>query len=158
MDLFRTIAFLPVVVLLACQGKPGEQPAQTAAGPSLQKIAIHDRAEADSLLKAGFDLLVIEDTYVVARVEPAEHTKIASMNLKATRAEESDLIQRLVKIPLDETHGVQPLVDLGMDVWQVKQDTVIAQAYDKYIREATEKGYQVLVVAKNVQEVAAKKN
>lgn len=147
---------------MACQNSSGElsetagSQKQETEGPQLQKVAIENTAQADSLINMGLDVIVVEETYVVVRVAPAEAEKISSMNLKSQTVQESELVQRLVKIAISKKEDVQVLIELGMDVWEVQADTVTAQVFDKHIRQAESKGYTVKVVAKNVLDTVKK--
>jgi hypothetical protein len=51
---------------------------------------------------------------------------------------------------------VQKIADLGVDIWEVQENVVVAQAYDKHIRQLQEIGLEVEVVADNSQTTVEK--
>lgn len=118
--------------------------------PQLRKIVIQNQSEVDSLRNLGLDVLVEEKDFVVVQMQPADTNAVQTANITTEPIRESDLVQRLVKIPIAQRDRVNELTSIGMDIWEVRQDTVVAQAYDKYIREARQKGFEVIVVAENV--------
>lgn len=116
----------------------------------LRKIPIQNSSEVDSLLHLGLEVIVEEEQFVVVRMQPADTNVVRAANITTQPIQESDLIQRLVKIPVEQQERVNELTEIGMDIWEVRQDTVIAQAYDKYIWEARERGFEVIITAENV--------
>lgn len=148
------VMFWVVVFSIGCQNNSGEQQgsekAVKYAGPQLKKIAIQAKAQADSLIEAGVDVIVVEEDYVVARLDEANEEQVQSMNLQAVPIKESDLVQRLVKIVIKDRLDSTELLEMGVDIWEVKGDTVIAQVFDKHIRLAEGKGYEVEVLERNV--------
>jgi hypothetical protein len=163
----QKISFLFLFIMwftIACQSSTGEQGKSGSSQqlqsdvPQMRKIPISAKAEADSLIQLGIDVIVVEDAYVVARLNQSDVAKIQSANLKTEPIQETDLIQRLVKIPVNDRSKVSELADLGMDIWEVKEDTVIAQVFDKHIREAEAKGFKVEIVARNVLDVVKKES
>ncbi|MFQ5709706.1 MAG: hypothetical protein ACE5HO_19810 [bacterium] len=124
--------------------------------PQLKKIPIQDKAQADSLLQQGFELIVVEDDYVIARLKPNQVSALGAAHVKIEPVEEADLVQRLVKIPVADDSTASKLANLGMDIWEVEKDTVVAQAFDKQIREAEAKGFAVKIVARNVLDTVKK--
>jgi hypothetical protein len=164
----RIISFLLFLLIIAgitgCQENSkkqiGEKPSQEMKydKPQIRKIPIRSRTQVDSLIQLGLELIVIEDTYVAARIVPEDSAKIKAASLKTEPIQEQELIQRLVRIPIKDKSQVSELADLGMDIWEVKQDTVVAQVFDNQIRDAEAKGFSVEIVAKNVLDVVKKKN
>jgi len=116
----------------------------------LRKIPIQSQGEVDSLLNLGLDVIVEEEDYVVVHMQPSDTNQVQAANITTKPIQESDLIQRLVKIPIEQRERVNDLTEIGIDIWEVRQDTVVAQAYDKYIREARQKGFEVIIVSDNV--------
>ncbi len=148
-------------IIAACQNNSGEQTGSSElqemiSSTQLMKIPIQEKAQADSLINSGIDVIVVEDTYVVARLIQEDQERIQMMNLKPELIEEIELVQRLVKIAIREKTDVAELIKLGIDVWDVKSDTVTAQVFDKHIRQAESKGYTVVIVARNVLDTVKK--
>jgi len=128
------------------------------SGPQLVKIPITDAAVADSLIKLNIDVVVIEEDYVIARLGGLEASNVQSMSLKMETIKETELMQRLIKIIMKNEYDLRELSDTGIDIWEVKGDTITAQAYDKYIRQIQAKGYSVEIVEKDVQNIIKKHN
>ena len=150
-----------LVFLLGCQSQT-EQTVQTVSqeyfnsGPQLVKISILNAAVADSLIRQGLDVIVIEDDYIIARIDSSESNLVQSMSLNMQTFKEKELLQRLIKIVINEQSDLQDLNSIGIDIWEVKGDTVLAQAFDKYIRQIEAKGYTIEIVEKNIQNVLKK--
>jgi hypothetical protein len=153
---------LVVVLLLflflqgfACQNS-GEPPPQAvsqaffAAGPKLVKIAVKDTALVDSLISQGVDVIVIADDHVIARLDGQSAARVQTMALSMKSIKEQELVQRLIRVVMRQQSDLSELASTGIDIWEVRGDTVIAQAYDKYIRQIQSKGYSVEIIAKNV--------
>ena len=119
-------------------------------GPQLKKIIIHGKEQADTLIEAGLDVIVVENNYVVVRLDEANEGKVRAMNLQTEPIQESDLVQRLVKIVIQDRLDTTTLLEMGVDIWEVKGDTVVAQVFDKHIRLAEEQGYRIEIVERNV--------
>lgn len=154
---------LIIGLIIACQSSTGEQAESRISQEikstmtQIKKIPINNKAEADSLIKLGIDVIVVEDNYVAARIQQGDLAKIQTTNYKTEPIREEELIQRLVKIPVEDNSKVTTLANLGMDIWEVKKDTVIAQVFDKQIREAEVKGFTVEIIARNVLDLVKKK-
>lgn len=144
------------LTVLGCQ-KPHRPTTQTmvmasfAAGPQLVRIPITAPTQADSLMQLGFDVIVIEKDYLIARLDSAGAIGIQSMNLNMVTIQESDLVQRLIRVIMTQKSDLAELSNTGIDIWQVHGDTVVAQAYDKYIRQIRQKGYSVEIVTDNIR-------
>lgn len=154
--LFVLICFCP-----ACQKSPepeiGTAQESGLPMPQIKKIPIKQRAEADSLIKLGIDVIVIEDNYVAARLTQADVLTVQTLNLNTEPIQEEELVQRLARIVIQAREDVHELAALGIDIWEVKADTVIAQVYDKHILQAESKGYVVEIIARNVLDLVKNK-
>lgn len=149
------------VILLGCQsGAEQQTPAttQTAApsGPQIVKIPITSPAQIDSLRGRGIEILVAESSYVAARLTPENEASLQALQLKTEPIQESELVQRLVRIANVEKARLQELVDLGLDVWEVEAGAVTAQVFDKHIWEMERRGFTVEILERNVQNVVKK--
>ncbi|MFQ5642003.1 MAG: hypothetical protein ACE5IR_28860, partial [bacterium] len=101
-------------------------------------------------------VIVVEENYVVARLDEEGETKVQALNLPTVDIVESDLVQRLTKIIIKSGGDTSDLADIGIDIWEVKGDTVIAQVFDKHIRQIKEKGYSIEIVERNVLDTVKK--
>ncbi|MFQ5769737.1 MAG: hypothetical protein ACE5HX_04320 [bacterium] len=161
---FLLVLLLAPAFLAGCQENSkkqiGEKPSQAMKydKPQIRKIPIQNKAQVDSLLRLGIDIIVVEDSYVAARIMPDDSSKIKTASLKTEPIQEQELIQRLVRIPIKEKSQVSELANLGMDIWEAKEDTVVAQVFDNQIRDAEAKGFTVVIVARNVLDTVKKKS
>ena len=107
-----------LTVWLGCQRGP-EQESETVSlqsfesGPRLVKIPVRDAAVADSLIKAGVDIIVVEPDYVIARLGSAQASRVQAMSLVMTTFREEELVQRLIRVVVGQRSAVSELSDLG---------------------------------------------
>lgn len=156
------LVFSVVVFLLACQQqKPpaaGELAKNLQAGkPQLVKIAVRDSAQVNELRRKGYDIVVVQPDYVVAKIDLQQSRALAEASLSMEPVRESDMVQRLVRIAVHNKDEVQKLADMGLDLWQVREDSVFARAYDKYIFELQQKGFHFDILKQNAADVAARR-
>ncbi len=141
--MLRSLLLLVACLILAnCQSN--QQPRQ-ATGPTLQKVYYKNPEEIQRLRAAGAEVIVREPDYVVVRTDKM----LKSFGMQSQPIQESDLVQRLVKIILKDSSDLQTVVNSGVDLWQVIGDTVIARAYDIYIERLREAGFTVQIIARN---------
>lgn len=145
-----------VMMFFACQNGEQAQEAESNVRP-LRKIPIENKEVADTLRQQGLDVIVVEDNYLVVRMHKSDSAKVRSLNLEMEPIREEDLVQRLVKIPIGEKSDANDLAGFGMDIWEVREDTVVAQVFDSQIFAAREKGYEVVIVARNVLDTVKKR-
>ncbi len=147
-----------LTVGLGCQRSPEQESEAVSlqsfeSGPRLVKISVRDVAVADSLIKAGVDIIVVEPDYVIARLGSAQASRVQAMSLAMTTFREEELVQRLIRVVVGQRSALNELSDLGVDIWEVRGDTVIAQSYDKHIREIRAKGHQVEILEQDVRDL-----
>ncbi len=146
---------LAASLALACQGQP-ESTEQTlpeaffASGPQLVRIPVSSSAGADSLRARGLEVVVVERDFVVARVGAAQARQVQELALQMQPVTEDDLIQRLIRVVTGEQPDLNELAGSGIDIWEVKEDTVLAQAFDKHILQLRAQGFTVEIVEDNV--------
>lgn len=149
--MFRIYCLLFICLIFAfCQSE--QQPPQ-AQKPGLQKIYITNQAEIQKLRDAGAEIIVQEPDYVVVRTDKM----LQAHGIKSEPVEETDLVQRLIKIPLKDSTDLQTVVNSGVDLWQVKNDTAVARAFDIYINELKKAGLSVEIIEKNASKLEEKK-
>lgn len=113
----------------------------------LKKVQYTSAEELRELRKAGAEIIVLQPDYVVIRTDSMENAR--AFRLESVR--EEDLVQRLVHIHLENPADVQKIVDTGIDLWEIKEDTAIAQAYDIYIERLRREGIAVTIVARDAR-------
>ncbi len=147
-------------ILPSCQRteKPGsaQQVQRDPSIPQIQRIAIRGSEQADSLIDAGVDVLVVEADHVIARISTDALTGISQAGLQVSPASEDDLIRRLISVAITDRGQATTIASTGVDIWEVKEDAVLAQAFDKYIRELRNQGFEVTVVEKNILDTVEK--
>ena len=145
--MFRIYLLLLACLIFAfCQSEQQPQPAQTAG---LQKVYYSNQAEIENLRNAGAEIIVQEPGYVVIKTDEMLQTH----GLKSEPIQEVDLVQRLVKIALKDSTDLQTVVNSGVDLWQVKNDTAVVRAFDIYIERLKAAGLSVEIIAKNASKM-----
>lgn len=154
----RSFLALLALVAISCQGKK-EQPEQAVTRdrsiPQMKRIEIQGPEEADQLLAEGVDLVVIEDDYVIASVPADVLVSLSSAN-QISDATEKDLVQRLIEIRGWQQEDLTRFAEMGLDIWEVSDNVVLAQAYDKYIRQLQSEGYAVNIKERDARNVVKK--
>jgi hypothetical protein len=140
---------------MAC-GAPSNQEIAAKSEGQFVKIELSQPGAIDSLLAKGVDVLVAADDYAIIRTDANSISTLSAAGVKTYAASEGDFIQRLVHISISEKNDVQKIADLGVDIWEVQENVVVAQAYDKHIRQLQEIGLEVEVVADNSQTTVEK--
>ncbi len=136
-------------VLLACFIVPwiGISLAQQPPGKGLKKVRYSSQAEVQQLRQVGAEIIVQQPDYVIIRTDSIQGT--LSVQLEAFT--EAELVQRLVQISLSDSGDVQTIVDTGVDLWEVKDSTAIAQAFDIYIEKLRQSGFTVEIIAEDAR-------
>jgi hypothetical protein len=148
--MFRIHLLLLVCLIFAfCQSEQQPQQAQTAG---LQKVYYKNQEDIQNLRNAGAEIIVQEPDYVVIRTDKMLQTH----GLKSEPIQEADLVQRLVKIHLKDSTDLQKVVNTGVDLWEVKNDTAVVRAFDIYIEQLKELGLSVEIIAKNASKMKEK--
>jgi hypothetical protein len=151
------ISCLPAIFLAAaCQQTPGNRqqsitPAWFETGPKLVKIDLKSSSDADSLLAHGFELIVVEPEYVIARLNSQSARQVQNMSLPMSTFDEKELVQRLIRVVIQDSTDLSELGNTGIDIWEVRGDTVIAQAFDNYIRRIESLAYEVEIVEQDIR-------
>lgn len=140
---------LACLIFAFCQSEQQPQQAQKAG---LQKVHYKNQEEIQALRNAGAEIIVQEPDYVVIRTDKMLQTH----GLKSEPIQEADLVQRLVKIALKDSTDLQTVVNSGVDLWQVKNDTAVARAFDIYIEQLKQAGLSVEIIAKNASKLEEK--
>ncbi len=148
--MLRLYLLLLVCLIFAfCQSEQQPQQAQKAG---LQKVYYKNQEEIQNLRNIGAEIIVQEPDYVVIRTDKMLQTH----DLKSEPIEEADLVQRLVKIHLKDSTDLQKVVNTGVDLWQVKNDTAVVRAFDIYIEQLKQAGLSVEIIAENASKMKEK--
>lgn len=120
-----------------------EQQPQQAQSKGLQKVYYKNSDEIQNLRNAGAEIIVQEPDYVVIKTNKMLQTH----GLKSEAIQETDLVQRLIKIQVKDSTDRQIVVNSGVDLWEMKEDIAIARAYDIYIDQLRNAGLIVEIIA-----------
>jgi hypothetical protein len=131
---------LACLIFVVCQS---DQQPQQAQSQGLQKVYYKNQDEIQNLRNAGAEIIVQADDYVVIKTDKMLQTH----GLKSEAIQETDLVQRLVKIHVKDSTDRQTVVNSGVDLWEMKSDTAIARAYDIYIDHLRKAGLTVEIIA-----------
>ncbi len=138
----RTIFLLLFIILLgSCRSQKPEQ----AQVQDLQKIQYSKQDEIEQLRQAGAEIVVQESDYVIIQTTKMLHTH----SFPTEPIDEKDLVQRLINIHLKDSTDIQKVVDLGVDLWEIRGDTAVARVFDIHIKNLQEYGLSVDIVAED---------
>lgn len=132
--------FLACLIFIVCQS---EQQPQQAQSQRLQKVYYKNQDEIQNLRNAGAEIIVQQADYVVIKTDKMLQTH----GLKSEPIQETDLVQRLVKIIVKDSTDRRTVFNSGVDLWEMKNDTAIARAYDIYIEQLRKAGLTVEIIA-----------
>ena len=148
--MLRVYFILLVCLIFAfCQSEQQPQQAQKAG---LQKVYYSNQDEIQNLRQAGAEIIVQEPDYVVIRT----NKMLQIHGLKLEPIQEVDLVQRLVKIALKDSTDLQTVVNSGVDLWEVKNDTAVVRAFDIYIEQLKKAGLSIEIIAQNASKMEEK--
>lgn len=144
--MIRIFLFMVLLVCFAaCQPEPSQQPVEAAAN-GLKKLRHPTEGQIRQLREAGAEIIVQESDYIIVRTENATQS-LTAFNFEAIS--EKDLVQRLVHVILQDPSQLQQVVDMGVDFWDIKDDTVTARAFDIHIEQLRAAGFTVEIVAQD---------
>ena len=141
------VMLLGALALTAC-GQ--QQPATTTTASTaatgrggLRKISSADQQTIERLRQSGVKILVQQPDYLIIY---SDSTTMQTLAMNTQVATEKDVVQRLVKIHFTDKAQLQQIADLGVDVWDVQGDSVMARAYDWYLEQLKQNGMNYRVV------------
>jgi hypothetical protein len=126
------------------------------SGPQLVKIPVNENTNIDSLINTGMEIIVVEKNYIIARLDQSEAENMESMSINMETFQESELVQRLIRIIVNQKSDIENLNNIDIDIWEVKGDTVIAQAFDIHIRQIEKLNYDVAIIESDIHNLAGK--
>jgi len=136
--------FLLFIFMIFAFCQPEQQP-QQAQSQGLRKIYYKNQQEVQQLRQAGAEIIVQEPDYVIIRTD----SMLQALSVKSDPIEETDLVQRLVKIHVKDSQDIQTVANSGIDLWEVKGDTALGRAFDIYIERLKKAGLSVKIVAED---------
>lgn len=130
--------------LIACASP--EQKTSSSAG--LRKVMITSQDDVEKLRGLGLQIIVQEENYVVIRQDSTQIRQLQDAAITTTPIQETDLVQRLVKVRYTSREQLQQIIDLGIDVWEVdsESDSLLARVFDSHLAslQADSIGYRVV--------------
>ena len=135
------LLLLSIPLFFACQ----QENITTQLDAGLHKIVNPTPEQIERLRELGTEIIVQEEDYIIIRADAS----IEAVTVTTQPVEEADFIHRLIRVPLDDSTALQTVVNAGVDLWTVQNDTAIARAFDIDIREIRNAGLDVLVVAQD---------
>ncbi len=135
------MGIMSLLLIIAACNQQVEQQSTTG----LKKISYSSKEQLEAIKKAGAEIIVQEPDYVVVRTDEM----LQALGVKSAPIDEVDLVQRLVKIHLQDSTSLQTVVNTGVDLWQVEGDTAIARAFDLYINKLRDAGFDVKIIAQD---------
>lgn len=133
------------LIFVCCQSE--QQPQQASQRP-LQKVYYKSEAEVQQLREAGAEIIVQQPDYVIIKTDKM----VAVQGLQSEPIRESDMVQRLVKIYVKDSTDRQIVVNSGIDLWEIKNDTAVARAYDIYIDKLRQAGLHVEIISQDARQ------
>jgi hypothetical protein len=129
-----------IALIISCS----QQIEQQSVG-GLKKISYSSEEQLQALKDSGAEIIVQEPKYVVVRTDEM----LQALDVQSTNIKEIDLVQRLVFVHLKDSTSLQTVVNTGVDLWQVVEDTAIVRAFDLYINEMRDAGLDLRIIAQD---------
>ena len=129
-----------IALIISCS----QQVEQQSVG-GLKKISYSSEEQLQALKDSGAEIIVQEPKYVVVRTDEM----LQALNVQSTNIKEIDLVQRLVFVHLKDSTSLQTVVNTGVDLWQVVEDTAIVRVFDLYINQMRDAGLDLKIIAQD---------
>lgn len=124
------ICLLLALAFGGCRQNNSTPSAVQTGDTALYRIENPAPAVLDSLRGAGGQILVHEQDFVIVRLPKARLQSLEPQKISYKMATQEDLKYRLVQIATPTNDDRQTVADLGLDIWQVKPDSLLARALD----------------------------
>ena len=145
------IVLLALVLIYFTACRPGAS--DQAAEKGLRKIYYHNNEEIEQLRNAGAEIVVQQSDYVIVRT----NNMVTALSVESEKILEQDLVQRLVTIQLQDSTVLQKVADIGIDIWQIKDDKVLGRAYDIHLERLEKAGLSYQILENDAREWKAEK-
>jgi hypothetical protein len=95
------------------------------------------------------EIIVQEENYVIIRRDSAQVQSLQDAGIATTSIQETDLVQRLVRVHFSSREQLQQIVDMGVDAWETEGDSLTARAYDIHLSRLQAAGIAYRILAKD---------
>lgn len=159
-----TITIVPVLMafcLFGCQPQKQESPTPITAesfqaGPQMVKILLDGPDVLQNLKSKNVEIIVQEEDYIIARLDMAAFGEIQTLALSTQKPKESEFVQRLIAVVVSDSGQITAVNNTGIDIWEMRGDSVIAQAFDNQINDIKTMGLPVEILEDNIQNIVKK--
>ncbi|MDZ7344244.1 MAG: hypothetical protein ONA90_06980 [candidate division KSB1 bacterium] len=138
--------FVSLLLAIVAFGACRQQSPSPASAYGLRKITDTDSQLVERIRQSGMEILVQQPDYLIVRVDSSAVGTLQSLAITTRPAAERDLIQRLVRIPFNDKAALQVIADLGVDIWHVEGNIVVARVYDLHLEKLHQRGFTYEVV------------
>ncbi len=157
----KIVLSLLAVCLLGCQPQTQESPTPLTAesfqaGPQLVKINLDRPGVFQNLAAQNVEIIVQEEDYIIVRLDLTAFGEIQAMSLSTEKPKESELVQRLIAVVTSDSEQITAVNNTGINIWEMRGDSVIAQAFDNQINAIKTMGLPVEILEDNIQNVVKK--
>lgn len=104
-----------------------------------KKILIEPGVDLIEIEKNVTDILVIEPSFLVVRIEKNKTIPMVEI----INVQESDFIQRSIKINFNSKQELKIILATGIDIWQKENQVILGRAYDSQVKKLQEAGILV---------------
>ena len=139
----KIILVLMSLLLFCVACEPQQVSTQLSAG--LHKIIRPTTEQIERLREMGAELVVQEEEYIIIQVGET----LEALSVSTQPVHESDFVHRLIHVHLQDSTSLQNVVNAGVDLWSVENDTAIARAFDIDIQELRDAGLDLRIVAQD---------
>ena len=118
---------------------------------SLATIRIGNDAQGRQIAASGVEIVVRQSHYVVVRLAADQEKELKDLGYSLSPCQEQDLVYRLIKISYRSKDEVHRLAQLGLDLWEVKENYAIARGLDKHLDKLQEENFRVEILVDNLK-------
>jgi uncharacterized repeat protein (TIGR01451 family) len=126
----------------------------------LVRIDIEDISDIEQLQSIGFYPIVEERSYIDGLIDESKENELEDLGYSFIQIKGDDLVQRIIKIYIDDKDDAIELAALGLDIWEVNDEYIVAMVFDNEIRTIKEQEFEVEIIYESgkeyVEEVVTK--
>lgn len=115
----------------------------------LVRIDIDKIEDVEQLQQIGLFPIVEETNYVDGLIDKSKDKELKKLGYSFKHIKGDNLVQRIIEISINDKNDVNELAALGLDIWEVNDENIIAMAFDNDIHTIKKKGYKVKILYKS---------